>query len=172
MEKKILEKELNRLYKENNMKQYVLVSQGIELFRTFNKQEAEEYRDRENANWYDYRRKCAENFEFCADNKVFMYEEDIQHWTKINLCVIIKKKLKEKIMSKIKTMGASPITNTIYYGTLDTDKSMWIGNRTDVTDMAIKGVFEWFMNNMDGNKEYEITFPNTEYTLKMVRKEK
>ena len=38
-------------------------------------------------------------------------------------------------MSKIKTMGASPITNTIYYGTLDTDKSMWIGNRTDVTDM-------------------------------------
>ena len=75
-------------------------------------------------------------------------------------------------MSKIKTMGASPITNTIYYGTLDTDKSMWLGNRTDVTDMAIKGVFEWFMNNMDGNKEYEITFPNIDYTLKMVRKEK
>ena len=49
---------------------------------------------------------------------------------------------------------------------------MWVGNRTDVTDMAIKGAFEWFMNNMDENKEYEITFPNIDYTLKMVRKEK
>ena len=77
MEKKILEKELNRLYKENNMKQYVLVSQGIELFRTFNKQEAEEYRDRENTDWDNYKEKCAENFEPCADNEVFMYEEDI-----------------------------------------------------------------------------------------------
>ena len=59
------------------MKQYVLVSQGIELFRTFNKQEAEEYRDRENTDWYDYREKCAENFEPCADNEVFIYEEDV-----------------------------------------------------------------------------------------------
>ena len=75
-------------------------------------------------------------------------------------------------MSKIKTMGVSPLTNTIFYGTLDTDKSMWVGDRANVTNMAIKGVFEWFMNNMDENKEYEITFPNTEYTLKMVRKEK
>lgn len=58
------------------MKQYVLVSQGIELFRTFDKQEAEEYRDRENANWYDYRERCVENFEPCADNEVFMYEEE------------------------------------------------------------------------------------------------
>lgn len=59
------------------MKQYILVSQGVELFRTFDKQEAEEYIDRENADWYDYREKCTENFEPCADNEVFMYEEDI-----------------------------------------------------------------------------------------------
>ena len=31
----------------------------------------------------------------CADNEVLIYEEDIQHLTKVNLCIIIKKKLKE-----------------------------------------------------------------------------
>lgn len=72
---------------------------------------------------------------------------------------------------KIKTMGVSPITNTIFYGTLDTEKSMWVGKKIDVTEMAIKGVFEWFMNNMRESTEYSITYPNSGYRLKMVREE-
>jgi hypothetical protein len=59
------------------MKQYILVSQGVELFRTFDKQESEEYKDRENSDWSDYREKCTENFEQYADNEVFIYEEDV-----------------------------------------------------------------------------------------------
>ncbi len=35
-----------------------------------------------------------------------------------------------------KTMGVSPITDTIYYRTVRND--MWVGKREDVTDIAIK----------------------------------
>ncbi|ECH6755297.1 TPA: hypothetical protein ACGT6A_002292 [Salmonella enterica] len=49
-------------------------------------------------------------------------------------------------MSKIKTMGASPLTGTIYYGTLNTEKGMWIGKKTDVTDMACRAVAEHLMH--------------------------
>lgn len=37
-------------------------------------------------------------------------------------------------MAKKKGTGVSPITNRIYYGTQDTEKHMWIGQKTDITD--------------------------------------
>lgn len=77
-------------------------------------------------------------------------------------------------MSKVKRMGVSPITNTIYYGTVDTDKNMWVGNKTDVTDMAIRSVFEWFMGQMESNKnqeEYQITYASSDYELIMRKKD-
>lgn len=70
-----------------------------------------------------------------------------------------------------KGFGVSPITNTIYYGTQDTEKHMWTGKKEDVTDGAIRAVFEWFMGNMDGNEEYSITYPSTEFKLVMRRKQ-
>lgn len=66
-----------------------------------------------------------------------------------------------------KGFGVSPITNTIYYGTLNPEKHMWTGKREDVTSGAIAAVFEWFMGNMNGHEEYSIFFPNTEYELVM-----
>lgn len=48
-------------------------------------------------------------------------------------------------MSQIKTMGASPLTGTVFYGTLNTDKGMWVGNKIDVTDMAYRAVAESLM---------------------------
>lgn len=71
-----------------------------------------------------------------------------------------------------KTMGVSPLTDTIYYGTVKDDK--WIGKKEDVTSMAIRSVFEWFMHkfkaecNEDG--VYQVKFPNVPYVLEM-RKE-
>lgn len=47
---------------------------------------------------------------------------------------------------KIKTMGASPLTGTIYYGTLNTEKGMWVGNMIDVTDIACSAVAEHLMH--------------------------
>ena len=58
------------------MKEYVLVSQGIEIYRTRDKKEAETFRDTENEEYYKYAQRCADNYEQCADNEVFMYEED------------------------------------------------------------------------------------------------
>lgn len=49
-------------------------------------------------------------------------------------------------MSLIKTMGASPLTGTIYYGTLNTEKGMWVGKKTDVTEMACRAVAEHLMH--------------------------
>lgn len=38
-------------------------------------------------------------------------------------------------MSARKLTGVSPITNRIYYGTLDMDKHMWVGQKTDITEV-------------------------------------
>ncbi|CNH96827.1 DUF7446 family protein [Yersinia enterocolitica] len=43
---------------------------------------------------------------------------------------------------KIKTMGASPLTGTIFQGTLDTAKGVWVGKKEDVTEQAVKAVAE------------------------------
>ena len=51
-------------------------------------------------------------------------------------------------MAKKKGTGVSPLTNRIYYGTQDTEKHMWLGQKTDITDSAIASVFEWFMANI------------------------
>lgn len=69
-------------------------------------------------------------------------------------------------MAKRKETGVSPITNRIYYGTQDTEKHMWIGQKTDITDSAIASVFEWFMANMEGKEEYSIGYSS--YDLKSV----
>lgn len=78
-------------------------------------------------------------------------------------------------MAKKKGFGVSPITNTIYYGTQDTEKHMWIGQKIDVTDDVIAAVYEWFMGNMEDSEgkkkeEYQITYPSTEFELVMRRK--
>lgn len=71
-----------------------------------------------------------------------------------------------------KTMGVSPITDTIYYGTVKNDK--WVGKREDVTDIAIASVFEWFMHKFKTeckeNGSYQIRFSGGPYVLEM-RKE-
>lgn len=74
-------------------------------------------------------------------------------------------------MAKIKGMGVSPITNTIYYGMQDTEKHMWIGNKTDVTDSAIAAVFQWLIGNLDDSmEEFTITYPSSEYEMVIRRK--
>ena len=71
-----------------------------------------------------------------------------------------------------KGFGVSPITNTIYYGQIDKEKGMFIGDKEDVTDDVIAAVFEWFMGNMEGRKtEYVITYKNTKYELAMRKRE-
>ena len=57
------------------MKEYVLVSQGIEIYRTKNKQEAKAVMKKSNQEWYKYCQECYDNNEVPADNEVFMYEE-------------------------------------------------------------------------------------------------
>lgn len=58
------------------MKEYVLVSQGIEIYRTTDKEEAEMMMNDDNEDWLEYVQRCVDNNEPYADNEVFMYEED------------------------------------------------------------------------------------------------
>ena len=72
----------------------------------------------------------------------------------------------------IKTMGVTPVTNIIYYGNVNEEKGLWVGERKDVTDMAIGAVFEWFLNQMDGKEEFGISYPSVRgIKLRMVREE-
>lgn len=57
------------------MKEYILVSQGIEIYRTSNKKEAEEIMNKNNEEWHEYCQNCYEENEKPADNEIFMYEE-------------------------------------------------------------------------------------------------
>lgn len=69
-------------------------------------------------------------------------------------------------------MGVTPVTNIIYYGNVNEEKGLWVGERKDVTDMAIGAVFEWFLNQMDGKEEFGISYPSVPgIKLKMVREE-
>ena len=55
------------------MREYVLVSQGIEIYRTTNKQEAEEIMLRENANNSNV--DCITGESLKNDTTVYLYEE-------------------------------------------------------------------------------------------------
>lgn len=73
-----------------------------------------------------------------------------------------------------KSMGVSPITGTIYYGHLKNDE--WIGEKEDVTDMAIRAVFDWFIQKYkeevhSESREYQLKFKNTPYVLSMRKEE-
>ena len=57
------------------VKEYVLVSQGIEIYRTTDKEEAETMMNESNKSWREYVERCIEEGERPADNEVFMYEE-------------------------------------------------------------------------------------------------
>lgn len=56
-------------------KEYVLVSQGIEIYRTTDKDEAETMMNESNKSLREYVERCIEEGERPADNKMFMYEE-------------------------------------------------------------------------------------------------
>jgi len=71
-----------------------------------------------------------------------------------------------------KTMGVSALTGNIYYGTVKNDK--WQGKREDVTNMAIKAVFEWFICKLEAERPdgaYQIRFPGVPYVLEMRKDE-
>lgn len=63
------------MIKQNDSKEYVLVSQGIEIYRTTNREEAEKIMAESNQKWLDYRQRCYDEGERPADNEVFLYEE-------------------------------------------------------------------------------------------------
>ena len=74
-------------------------------------------------------------------------------------------------------IGVSPLTNTIYGGKskdLGNGMRQWVSAKQDITDDAIKAVFEWIMNEYKANEPsetYEIRFPGCPYVLTMTKEE-
>jgi len=72
-------------------------------------------------------------------------------------------------------LGVSPITNKLFVGkSKDCGNGIreWTGKKYDVTDGAIRAVFEWFMNNHKSNmpnEAYEIRYENCPYVLAMTK---
>lgn len=59
------------------MKEYVLISQGVKIYRTRDKSDAVRRMTVDNVRWRKYQQKCRDNGEAPADNEVFLEEEDI-----------------------------------------------------------------------------------------------
>lgn len=57
------------------MTEYVLVSQGVEIYRTTDEDEAKSIQAESNDAWKKYVNQCLENGDVPADNEVFLYEE-------------------------------------------------------------------------------------------------
>ena len=69
-----------------------------------------------------------------------------------------------------KKFGVSPLTNRIYYGNVNEEKHMFTGKKEDVTDDAIRAVFEWFIGNIESDKtskEFKVAYSSTDYELVM-----
>lgn len=60
-------------------------------------------------------------------------------------------------------IGCSPITNTIYAGKVNKN-GMWIGEKQDVTDDAVKSVAE---NLVRTDECFRFTFEGKRYELKV-----
>lgn len=73
---KQLTKEEIEMKQSWKIREYILVSQWVEILRTQDKQEAEEIMEKNNIEWNIYISKCIENNEEYIDNEIFMYEED------------------------------------------------------------------------------------------------
>lgn len=58
------------------MTKYVLVSQGIKIFETYDKNEAIAMMCAGNDKWLDYKQECLDNHEPYADNEIEMFEEE------------------------------------------------------------------------------------------------
>ena len=71
-------------------------------------------------------------------------------------------------------IGCSPLTNTIFAGTLNKDKTCWKGDKVDITDSAVKAVFEKMMNESrrDDNSIIEYNYGEKFGTLYYVPKDK
>ena len=57
------------------MSQFVLVSQGVEIGRFNNREEAEAIMKAENEEYYEYVQKCLDTGEKYADTEIVLYEE-------------------------------------------------------------------------------------------------
>ena len=60
------------------MTKYVLVSQGVKIYETFDRAKAEEVMNNRNKEWRYYVERCMEDMESYADNEIFIYEEEVQ----------------------------------------------------------------------------------------------
>lgn len=58
------------------MKKYVLISQGIKINETYDKNQAEFLVQESNEKWYIYKQKCLDNNEAYVDNEVEIIEID------------------------------------------------------------------------------------------------
>ena len=58
------------------MIEYVLVSQGVEIYRTIDEDEAKFIQAESNDAWRRYVEECLENGDIPADNEVFLCEEE------------------------------------------------------------------------------------------------
>jgi hypothetical protein len=78
------------------------------------------------------------------------------------------------MMKRELNMGVSPITYQIYAGRSKPDPKnpkymMWVGAKTDVTDEAIRAVFEHMWLQAEKTGAFEIKFPGYG-TMTLVRK--
>lgn len=72
-----------------------------------------------------------------------------------------------------KRIMVGSIDNRIWYGIVKDRGSYWTmpGKREDVTDDAIRAVFEWMLQNLQDDAAFQITYPTVPGVVMEIRKE-
>lgn len=93
-------------------KEFVLVSQGIEIMRTKSQEIAINYVKKENDDWFDYKQKCIDNYEDYADNYIDLEieyaseKEKDKEIERLNNIITKIKELVDNYEELEKTLGA------------------------------------------------------------------
>ena len=94
-----------------NDKEFVLVSQGIEIMRTQSQEKAINYVKKENDDWFDYKQKCIDNYEDYADNYIDLeieYPSEKEKDKEIERLKNIINELEKYINKEFYVVGNSP----------------------------------------------------------------
>lgn len=98
-------------------KEFVLVSQGIEIYRTKSQENAINYVKKENDEWFDYKQKCIDNYEDYADNYIDLeieYPNEKEKDKEIKRLNNIINELEKYIAIKMNSFGVCNASD-IYY---------------------------------------------------------
>ena len=137
-----------------NEKEFVLVSQGIEIMRTKSQEKAINYVKKENDDWFDYKQRCIDNYEKYADNYIDLeieYASEKQKEKEIDRLNNIINELKKDTQNKTKYINYIDDVASKYKSRIDKALS-WTNRIIEIIKQQPSEDDTWILENLHSIK--------------------